>query len=435
MNIGFFPSSLETFFTHSDKKLYSSFLFVNKTSREYQWTQSLELKEMRLVPYVLITNKSFSSLTYEEIIVDENFTLKCREFNINLIVAPYKISKKMNQWSMDQNIGFVSVSHTHQEKLEDKIWFDNFLKKYTIKKPQTISNSSIKTINVKKKIVIQEPHSEGSEGTFIINNQKDLNSLLETKKISLYKKYLVREFIPGPVYGISIFISKGLISLSSLRQQIFDHYPERTDEFIGIQWLSLKDLRNSESKEIHQVFINLSKKLLIDGFEGLLSFDFILYRGKCYVLECNPRFTSATVQILAHQELINHIDVINKDILNHMDSSQKTNPITKIAQIPNAVYSGSTLFIKAFKKSAIRKTFNNGLYSLIDEKITFISPNISEFRKGEHTFIFYSEMDVGEKCEDGEIIADIYFNFKLYKTSGKLNVHGKRLIDFFNYYE
>jgi len=390
---------------------------------------------MKLIPYVLTTNKSFSSLTYEEIIADENFTLKCREFNINFIVAPYKISKKMNQWSMDQNIGFVSVSHTHQEKLDDKIWFDTFLKKYTIRKPQTISSSFIKTINVKKRIAIQEPHSEGSEGTFIVNNQENLDSLLETKKISLHKKYLVREFIPGPVYGISIFISKSLISLSSLRQQIFDHYLERTDEFIGIQWLLLKDLRNNERKEIHQVFTNLSKKLLKDGFEGLLSFDFILYRGKCYVLECNPRFTSATVQILAHQELINNIDVVNKDILNHIDCSQKINPITKIAQIPNAVYSGSTLFIKAFKKSAIKKTFNNGLYSLIDEKITFISPNVSGFRKDKHTLIFYSEMDVNEKYKDGEIIADIYSNFKLYETSGKLNTYGKRLIDFYNYYE
>ena len=279
---------------------------------------------------------------------------------------------------------------------------------------------------------MQEPNSRGGEGTYFISQPAKLKKLFKAKKIKKGRRYLLRQFIRGTAYGITIFIGRDSIALSSLRVQCYGRQNKNNQkEFLGVQWVASQNLANKLKKTANQVFYVLAEKLRQNGYFGYANIDFIVKDFKVYILECNPRFSSASVQLLLFPENIgrlNSAQLFLEDLL-----INKTSSSFQFFGLPQSNFKGANLYIATKDKQRIQNYYQGGVYTLVNNKIKFIDPDITQLSRRGRSFIFYSDTQPGEILPKGVIIGWIISNFPLYNHSGEINSYGKIIVKHFKY--
>jgi hypothetical protein len=240
-------------------------------------------------------------------------------------------------------------NHYHlASKLENKRFFDNLLKNLKINKPQKISIKNIK--NIFTPFVLQEVSSFGSFGTKIYKQKSDLPIKLNSKYLD-NSKYLARKFIKSNVFGVTLISHKNGNIFSGIRQQCYYNTEKANPVFAGIQWIPTKFFDQAVIKQIELSLKKISKYLKKISFTGIVHFDFLIdENSNVYFLECNPRPSSATPQLLKNKALIHGIDISSAILGDFKNLPNKD-------FIPNHNYTGSLLDI--MKISRVNYNFNN----------------------------------------------------------------------------
>ncbi|PIR92885.1 hypothetical protein COT99_03765 [Candidatus Falkowbacteria bacterium CG10_big_fil_rev_8_21_14_0_10_43_10] len=360
--------------------------------------------------------------SFHDIVFKTDLVSQLKQEGIKCLVIPHRSSEEIERWAKSNKIRLVVTPWKKQQQLEDKKYFDRLLKKFKIESPRTVSAKD--RLDNCKTYVVQEKNSFGMFGTKFY--QPDKSPKLDID----YKNTLVREFLPGPSAGISIFIdADGNYFLSGLRRQCFTYKNGFPETFLGIQWLPDNFFPESTNKKIGLEIKKLIDSLLYSKFSGVANIDFLIHEGNPYVLECNPRLSSATPQIFSLAELTSGKNAWQF----FLNTFQKIpNRGIKDNKLPRHNFSGSLLDIDVPAKTPIRKILPVGVYEAGGRKIKFVSEDMRFFTSGKNRFFLFHELSDTRVIDRDFTLATLISNLPLFNMkSGSLNHLGKKLYDYF----
>lgn len=209
---------------------------------------------------------------------------------------------EIDAWGKHTGIRFLAPSAHAQRTLEHKLLFDRLVRTNGIPVPPRITH--LRDIDPARAYVCQSHDGAGLEGTRFVPGSavhSSIPSLAQT---------LVREYLPGIPIGITLVLDRGgAYRVSAMRRQCFLFHQSYPQTFLGIQWLPRDFFDQRTRARITRVMRDLAQVLHTRRFVGIANIDLIVHEGKPYVLECNPRLSSATPQLFAHQELSGGTDL------------------------------------------------------------------------------------------------------------------------------
>jgi len=426
----YFLRSLDfLFFPEKESELFA---ILPKNSEEGR----IAIKELFLKNILLIelekTKKNFSEMGVEEIIKHSNLTQKLKEFKINCLFIKNS-SNYLKKWSLKNKIILFVSSYRLREKFENKIYFERFLRKIKIFKAKSkILNSETEKMPFPK-TVLQVPNSSGGEGTFIVESKEILKKILKKLKLPV----LAREYQEGIPLGVSLFIAKRKIYFSAINRQCLYQTKEknRLGFFRGIQWLPYSFFSFKIYNKIRESLLKIGQEIKKTGLMGLINLDFVLDKdNKIYFLECNPRSTAATPQIITVKEINGNISFL-KLFLNQYCNKKYFIGSQKL--LPKNVFIGSQMVVEfppsvVFPKK-IKNVIKGGFFVIEGKGLKKIKlKNRLDFLKLKNGLFFYNETSEGEiyrkKVDTGTLLS----NFPLYNLkTGSLNKSGELVYNFF----
>lgn len=423
MKVAYFLRSLDLVF--SQEKAFEIYPICPEGSEEMR----IAKEELHLANVITIKlkkkNINFSELKGDAVFKNSDLGRQLKKYQINCLFLRNS-TKRLKKWSEKNSITILSPSYQLAEKFENKIYFDNFLKKTGSPSAKSIVLKSKKASLPFDKTVVQIPKSTGGEGTFFADSEKSFQKIL--KKIKL--PVLAREYQKGLAIGVSFFVNQKDVYLSALNRQCFIKNKNPLGIFIGIQWLSSQIFSKELREKIAQNLIKVADKIRRKGLMGMFNLDFILSEtGQIFFLECNPRITAATPQIIAVEELHGRTDFVRL-LLNHF---YRTNyPTAKPSSLPESSFQGAQMCIES-PPQKITNLISGGFFVLKNGALKNIKlKNRFDFLKLKNGLFFYNETNPGEKYQKTIGVGTVFSNFPLYDAAtGDFNKNGKIVYKFF----
>lgn len=410
--------------------------FVPANSQESKWAKAF-LGDDCIASYSFTRSVSAFPTT-EEILSSSTIVSALRKRGVKKVFLTSSFTPRMFRWARAHRMAFFAPSFRLQLKLENKLWFDRFLEKHHLPKPKTLC-TSLNHLHLSPPFVVQIPDSMGGEGTFIIRDCDELQSVNTDRRLRREKKLLVREFIEGTPFGITIMVTHERIALSALRRQCYFEsgasLGQRT--FAGIQWVPTAHFEASQKRRLEDIFFRLGALLHRQKFRGFANVDFILSdSGDAYLLECNPRMSSSSPQLLSVPSLIG----IKDPGRHYLDlflrrRRKRSEPVT--VPIPRTVYAGATLDISFVPSSdnrslRIKHQFPCGVYRFTGKRIDYKGPD-PKIMEQPREFFVYTPVRRGQVIRSETTLATVISHQALYKDDGTLNEYGRRIFDFFRF--
>lgn len=439
--IGVFPRTAESVLVSYPADVVPYYI-VHRGSEEEAWVKKF-ISQGQILPYEFIKkiNGYPNGQSTLSIMNNSNLYSLLTKYDISHLLITIAKSSKREEWAKEHGITLVYTEFEKQMRYENKIWFDTFLKKNNISSPK----SFLYTYDVHKfsipftgKVVLQKANSLGNSGTYILNTIEDIKKLIEKNSIQPNEEYLLREFISGKTYGIELFINSSTIAMSQARMQCFyDHEDiEGFRWFNGTQLVPTQEFSVSLQSKITTLFTQLGKLLHNDKYLGYAGIDCIIDDNEnVFILECNPRFTSTSPLLIHYKETFSGLDTSNMFLEDFFASTPySTSPHT--FSYPTSVCNGSVLRLlldphSKKKRMKIKNIFPIGLYTCIDGKIEYKSPDIRNMGNTENEFIYYVDMKKNDWYYPNYFMGEIFANFPLFTKEGRVNEDGKTLLSHF----
>ena len=214
-------------------------------------------------------------------LIKKKFSQYAKKKKINAIIPTSDL--ELSFWAkhkveFNNNKVFPMISAYKTISLCQNKWlFYKFLKKNKIETPKSFLNLK-EIINKNKKFIIKENNSFASSKMNYMNiNFADLK-----KKILLFNKPIIQEYIQGKEISIDVFIkNKNIIETNIIMRH-------RDVIKFGESEKTIIYKNNSFLKKI----FNLLK--LFD-FDGHIMFQAIINKKKLFIIECNPRIGGASI--------------------------------------------------------------------------------------------------------------------------------------------
>ena len=189
------------------------------------------------------------------------------------------------------------IPYTHSSAIASSIAMDKEISKKLfiknkIKTPKFFTYSyDITKSNLIKKInkklsfpVVIKPLNEGSSVNVYISKKKSLDKIL--KKLKLYKKVLIEEFIGGREIQVAIMGDKKLGAIELKPKRKFYDYQAKYDSKSKTQHIIPVDLTKSQFNKVMDIAYKAHK---IIGCRGVTRSDFKFFNGNFYLLELNTQ--------------------------------------------------------------------------------------------------------------------------------------------------
>lgn len=381
----------------------------------------------KIIP-VTLQQKEGTVFSFEQLPWNSDITAQLKKFGVDCLVAPYPCTQRLERWAQKNMLTILSTPADLQKSLENKHTFDVMLKRRGIRSPKTFTkNVNSRTKMSNGAVVVQRLLKDGSYLTSLMPRK-----WLEGRHASIdARKTLIREYIDGIPLGVSICLDRdGNFFYSSLRRQCFASHNGVPDfkKFIGIQWVprsffSIHALQNITA-ELKKVTAALRAKRYI----GIANIDFVLSKEKAYILECNPRLSSATPHVFSIPQLTSLRDpwiFFLNALLKH-----KNKKIIRSA-IPGSRFIGATLDgeMENKKNGLLPKP---GVYALSKDRITFLSSRMNTLLRNNHCFSFIHEAPYPGYRKARTIPYTIISTIPLYDiNTGVPNEHGRSISGFF----
>ena len=413
--------------------------FVGAGTAEEAWARKF-LDPAKVSSYKIRKRVTFNKITTEGVLKKTNIRSCFKRAGIDALMLTSRETPYINAWAKKNDIRTISTGYVLQRSLEDKVFFDGFMSVHGIKKPESAVLSakklrSMKELLFKNGMVVQRKDSSGGEGTFFVRSVKDLRTMFRGRSIRDAEQCLVREYIDGVSYGITVFVSPRSIALSALRLQCF--YPEekRTDKiFAGVQWVPTARLGKRVRGRVNECFSRLGRILHEMRFFGFANFDFLVRDNEVYVIECNPRLSAATPQIFLWPGLISGEDVANVFVRDHRNTAYAATP--RVRRMPDTSFTGSFMEIalsdkKRNKVFRIKRSCDIGIYRMRGGTGMRIADDLADMRdRRGKIFFMYSEARKDGRYKGKEGIAVALSNEAIFDLEGNMNAFGKEVLGF-----
>jgi len=419
-NLLSFLSAIDPIFLPS-KHQKKIFMAVPKNTPQEKFAQK-NFSKNRLISFKI--NKKEIPDT-DKIIKNSNFNKLLKKHQIDSYLLPHRQNSIVGSWAKKNNISLIGPKPKIQKQLENKIYFDKLLKQLKISSPHTLKNETdLKNYPPQKPLVVQESSSYGFFGTKLYAQKSEYFKAIKHKKVN-FKNTLIREYVTGPTVGVSLFINQdGRYFCSAPRLQCFIYQNGFPASFTGIQWLKNTDLNDLANKRLNKTLKRLVSLLKQEKFYGLANFDIIISPKKVYVIECNPRLSSATPQIFFQPQLVANLDAWQFLIATFTKekSTLKNNKL-----LPKSNYAGALLDFDAEKEIKIKNLPLLGVYEYQKGEIKYLGAEISKLRNGKNKFFLYHDLPGKIKSSDFTVWT-IISNFALYHPlTGQLNFAGNEI--------
>ncbi|HBH46266.1 MAG: hypothetical protein A2445_04490 [Candidatus Jacksonbacteria bacterium RIFOXYC2_FULL_44_29] len=368
-------------------------------------------------------------LTFAEILAKTNLGEQLVAQQIKYLVVPHRSSIFIEQWAKKRGIELMVTPWSTQKRLEDKIYFDNLLKKYRLASPPTVNlaGRDLEKVN-HKSYVVQKSGSYGLFGTKFMS-ASDL-SAFRKKHLRQVSSYLVREYLPGVPIGVTIFLDKaGNYFYAGLRRQCFLNKNGFPSIFSGIQWLPANFFGSKTLSSISTQLEHLTKLLQKENFYGVANVDILISQEKALVLECNPRLSSATPHIFAGLSLATNPNPWQFFLDTFWDKQQLT---ISDRRLPVSDFTGSLLDIDLAATGSLKQILPVGVYSFKNGRVKFVGQRMKIFFNHPDYFLLFHELRQISALKRGATLCTILSNFPVFDLeSGELNQAGKEIWSYF----
>ncbi len=402
-----------------------------------RWLPTDQVLEFRLKRY-----RSDPYPSTEELLRGSDITTCLQQNQIKHLMLSSSCSAWMNQWARDQDISLVATDYAMQQTLENKIWFDRFLKRQQLPRPasQIITLGKTKRCRIRGRIVLQRADSLGGEGTFMLEDFSKVEGCLAAGVVEPQEKCLVREFIEGKPYGVTVFVSPHKVQLSAIRLQCY--YPPRHGSnrrlFAGIQWSADERLSKRLRGRIRTTMNHLGRALQAKGFYGFANVDFMVNsQDEVFIIECNPRMSAATPQLFHEPSLSYGVDLGTTFIAGFFGRSLSGKAGVKGLQV-SSHFQGATLDLipplidKKPKRRCVVHEFQSGVYAFTPKGIELVTPDLRSLqRKNEFGLVSFAQ--AGQAVQEETTLASIVTQFPLFDESGTMLTACHQLIEHFRY--
>ncbi len=423
MNVASFESLEFLFSPHREKYFVVAFPgspLADLTHENYPASQILPLK---IHSAKTLTQKQLFSLWNDEkkLVQKTNISNLARHPQIDAMMPDCFSSLFLERWAKEQRIRLIATPRKFQRKIENKIFFDQFLRAQNLPAPRSWILKSDKDLDAIDRFpsVVQIPDSNGSLGTFIVHSKKEIRDLISSHKKVKYP-LLCREFIDRALpLGVSIVVGPKNMIFSAIRVQAYFSQKNGRSVYYGIQWQKTSAFSPKVLGKLNASLIRAGKALQDMGFRGIAAFDFMLRDEEIYFLECNPRLGGSTPQVSLRPELL-HGCVFTDELIRSTTGQELTchKPF-----IPDSVYEGFNLDISfladLYPAKTLLHTPKTGFYTFSQKTFRFLSSRVSDFQTPSTLFLYFVRPQNSE-LEHGVFNGFLMMHFPLLQV-GKNN--------------
>lgn len=431
--LGVFPRSIECLFIEPKLPGIDFHYLVASKSREENWIRRF-LPPKQILTYTPINTDKYTSLFSTcDIFTQTNLASVCQKAEIQSILMPGKSNDTIYQWARHHQIDLLSTNYQTQKQFENKIWFDNFLDAHHLPKPQSwvVSGSTSKL--PPGKLVIQDADSCGSEGTYFISSIEELDKLRMQSIIQPEQTYLLREYVSGKPYGISVFITPDVVALSAIRLQCYTRDVISQQRFFsGVQWISTNNFSQNVIENLNKLFMELGRLLKRQHFFGFANFDFMIDdQDHIFLIECNPRLSAATTQIIALKQLISNLDTGGLFLQGLCQTSIESSQYRQYL-IPNSEFQGSMAEVMIFatreQPYRVFTPASLGIYTWDHNHLTFSGPSLHNFGSERYNLLYYSDIEKGQVYFQTSEVGTVLSTFPLFDQQGDYSDVGREIL-------
>jgi len=399
-----------------------AFALLRAGSPEELWSGDLVTPE-RAIVYRLRGHEDDPYPATGEVLRHSNVAQLLKKSQIGSLLLSSSFTPQVRAWANRNGIRVLAADYEQQQQLENKLWFDRFLTRHQIQKPKSAvvvagSSPSPALETAIRPAVVQQADSMGGEGTFFLDSLQGWPDLAHGLALPRGERCLARQFVPGQPLGITVFVAPGLVALSAVRLQCY--YPRRSGAarqlFAGVQWLPAKDVSPRLKRQINDVFRRLGEVLYRRRYFGFANFDFLADSGdQVWVIECNPRMSAATPQLLANPELSGGLP-LGRIFLQGLQGPAKWPKQFELSPLPASRFAGATLDIASGGSTPqpVRREFACG-------------------RRPGEAFTLFPLAAKGQIAWPETTLATVLSDVRLYDAAGHLNAVGRRLVTRFRY--
>ncbi|EKD63877.1 MAG: hypothetical protein ACD_51C00160G0002 [uncultured bacterium] len=237
---------------------------------------------------------------------------------------------------------------------------------------------------------------------------------------------IIREYLNGIPIGVTVFLDKdGNYFLSGMRRQCFSYKGCFPDKFLGIQWLKHDFFPEPTIEKITSLLERLAEVFISENFIGVANVDIVVYEGLPYLLECNPRMSSATQHLFSVSQLCG-IDNPWLFFLNTFCDG-KNEPIRN-GRMPLSDFEGCLMDIDIKGEIRVDNMPPVGIYTFEGGNIRFISDSISDLNRNQDFFFLFHEFSDAEAFYSDITLCTVINNSPLFNLdTGKLNRRGEKI--------
>lgn len=403
-------------------------------SPEEDWARRVFDPE-RILPYRFHGPPVGAFPTTEEILRQSDLAQVLTRAGVASLLLTATYTPLMKAWADSHRIRMIAPAFALQRRLEDKLWFHRFMRRMGLPCPAgaAVPVQRLARVALDRPIVVQRAQSTGGEGTWFPDDAEGLARV--AAKLDAGERVLVRERIAGRPYGIALFVAPDLLALSPLRLQCYLPAEGLQKVFAGIQWIPDGELPQALRSACNRTFRRLGAELRRRRFFGFANVDFMVdARGRIYLLECNPRMSAATAQLLGRPELLPGLDAWGRFLRGFLGRRPSPKRF-RFHPMPPSAFAGSTLDVaflpgKHAEAYAMPRTFPSGTYRFDRDRVHFERPDARAAGGPERMFVF-APVPSGRVLREETTLALILSNLRLYDADGALTAAGKRLLHHF----
>lgn len=281
-----------------------------------------------------------------DILRDQKNIEKIKKENYSIIV--FKNNIQIENIAKENNFEILNPKAELSETIENKIsqvkWLNEL--EYLLPEHKVLTGKEIKW--EEKPFILQWAHSHTGEGTYLINSDKELKTVVSDFPD---RDARVTEYILGPMFTLNIVVSKDKVLLGNISYQITGVLPftENMMSTIGNDWsVPPSILTDLQIEEIKSIANKVGEKMKQSGWKGLFGIDVIYdeQRNKIFLIEINARQPASStyeseIQKLNRNEGLKGITIfeahikalsgekIDENIIEINDGSQIIKRVTK----------------------------------------------------------------------------------------------------------
>jgi hypothetical protein len=202
--------------------------------------------------------------------------------------------------------------------------------------------------------------------------------------------------------------------------------------FAGVQWIPSSALARGLRRRLDVTFLSLGELLYRRRFFGFANVDFMIDgRGRIFVLECNPRMSAATPQLLRFPELLGGVSAGALFLQGFLGGRGYPRDHAR-RPLPTTEYQGATLDVvyAARREGVVTREPASGLYTLAAGALGYVGPDVRRLAgPGELAAVCFGR--VGQTCRSGDTLASVLSSDALYDERGAMLAPAQQVLSTF----